>query len=216
MRGALHRLRLVSPAAIALLLAGCASAPRVPPAPLVQSSTFQIFQGDSLVATEQVVRFNDRMEGSVELVGRARAEYVAYMDGGGPIWRFDAQVRPWEGTSIGYDLSAQFVGDSILIERTEPIRSSERRAGGPVMPYLHPSPALIEQLVRRAINSGENPFEVRVWFPTRGVTPLARVTRVTSRIMDVMIAGGQMRVWLDDFGMVLAEVPSLGWLIQRR
>jgi hypothetical protein len=211
-------LRLVPAPALALLsvLSGCASARSLPPSIPFQQTEFQILEGDSLVATERVSRFADRLEGSIELIGRARAEYVAFLGDSATVRRIEAQVRPWQGTSFGNAVAVDFVGDSIITERTLPIPSTQRRMGGPAMPYMHPSPALLEQVVWRALQMGDPDSEVRLWFPTRSISMVARVHRVSARVADIEIAGGTIRVWLDQFGLMLAEVPALGWLIQRR
>jgi hypothetical protein len=47
-------------------------------------------------------------------------------------------------------------------------------------------------------------------------TTNARVTFVSNRVVDVSIAGVQFRAWIDEFGLLVAEAPSNGWLIQRR
>jgi hypothetical protein len=212
---ALRHPALPAVAAAALLL-GCASARPVVPLGPLQQNDFQIFEGDSLVATEHVDRYADRMEGAIELIGRARAEYVAFLGDSARIRRIEAQVRPWQGTSFGNAVAVDFRGDSVVTERRLPIPSTERRAVGPVMPYMHPSPALIQQIVWRALQLGDPDSEITIWFPTRSISMPVRVHRVSTRIADVEIAGGKIRVWLDQFGLLMAEVPALGWLIQRR
>jgi hypothetical protein len=204
-----------APAALLLLL-GCASLPPLPATIPIQETDFQILEGDSLVATEHVVRYADRFDGSIELIGRARAEYVAFLGDSATVRRIEAQVRPWQGASFGNSVAVDFAGDSIITQRRLPIPSTERRMVGPVMPYMHPSPALLEQTVWRALQLGDPDAEVTLWFPTRSISMPVRVHRVSTRIADVEIAGGRIRVWLDQFGLLMAEVPALGWLIRRR
>jgi hypothetical protein len=178
---------------------------------------FVIYRGDSLVATEHLVRYSDRIEGTVELMGQARASYTATLGPGRSIRRIESHVAPWSGENEGNALSADFVGDSIFIERTLPLPSATRRGGGPMpIPYLHPSPGLLERIVMRGIEIGGDPSEVPIWYVTPNAARLARVHRISTRVVDVEMAGGRIRVWLDEFGLVMAEVPSLGWLIQRR
>jgi len=201
-----------------LFLLGCATAPAAPPgaARVVRTSEFVIYQGDSLVASEQAAEYTDRIEGSIEVVGRARAHYTAWVGEAYTVRRIEAQVLPWRGGSMGNAVNVDFVGDSVLVERTLPLPSLQRRGGGAALPYLHPSPVLLERVVFRALQQGVNPADVRLWLATNNAAITARVTFVSARVADVQMGQTEMRVWLDDFGLVMAEVPSLGWLIQRR
>jgi hypothetical protein len=214
----LHRLTLrFASGLVALGLAGCAGA--FPPAgaqPL-QSADFVIYQGDSLVASERVNHFPDRIEGTIEVTGRARVSYLARLDSRNSIDHLEMETWPWEGEPIANSrVAADFVGDSIFVYRTLPLPSTRRLGGGRAVPYIHPSPALLEQIVLRALRMGGSPAEVRVWFMAQNGATYANVSFVSARVADVRILGGTFRVWMDEFGLLLAEVSQLGWLVQRR
>jgi hypothetical protein len=202
-----------------LAVAACATASSLdPPQPQpLQTADFVIYQGDSLVASERALHFPDRMEGAIEVTGRARVSYVARMDERSLIERIETRIRPWEGEALANnDITVRFLGDSIFVDRTVPTASTRRYGGGRAVPYIHPSPALLEQIVLRAVRMGGSPAEVRVWFVTQNGPTYASVSFVSARVADVVIQQRTVRVWLDDFGLLLAEVPSLGWLVQRR
>jgi hypothetical protein len=200
-----------------IVLAGCATAfPPIEPQPL-QTSDFVVYAGDSLVASERVNHYPDRIEGNIEVTGRARVSYLARLDSRNAIDHMEMQTWPWEGEAIANSrVSADFVGDSIFVNRTLPMASTRRVGGGRAVPYIHPSPGLLEQIVLRALRMGGSPAEVRVWFMAQNGATYASVSFVSARVADVRILGDTFRVWLDEFGLMLAEVPQLGWLIQRR
>ena len=205
--------------ALQLVLGSCATSQPSPPRPLFQVSDFQILRGDSVIATEQVLTYADRIEGTIELVGRAQAEYVAFLADSARIRRIETRVTR-QGAATGNALNLEFASDSVFIERTQPIPSSERRATGPVMHYLHPSPGLLEQILRRAIRTGApsevEPRVMKIWLVGYNRDTEAKLSFVSLRIVDMELAGTPIRIWLDEFGIQLAEVPSLGWLIQRQ
>jgi hypothetical protein len=204
--------------ALLFVVGGCATSQPSPP-PLFQLSEFQILRGDSVIATEQVLTYADRIEGSIELMGRARAEYVAFLADSARIRRIETRITR-QGGGTENAMSLEFASDSVSIQRTLPFPSSERHATGPVMPYLHPSPGLLEQILRRAIRTGApteaEPRVMKVWLVGYNRATDAKVSFVSPRIVDVELAGTPIRVWLDEFGIQLAEVPSFGWLIQRQ
>jgi hypothetical protein len=198
-------------------LLACATASTFDEPVPIQTADFVIYAGDSLVASERALHFTDRLEGAIEVPGRARVSYVARMDERSLIERIDTQIQPWEGVAIANnEVAVRFVGDSIFVDRSLPAPSTRRYGGGRAVPYIHPSPALLEQVVMRALRMGGNPAAVRVWFVAQNGPTYAHVSFLSARVADVEIQGSSFRVWLDDFGLLLAEVPSLGWLVQRR
>jgi hypothetical protein len=211
---------------LVLVAFGCATSPAADPPPAqplqtadlaLQTADFVIYRGDSLVASERALHFPDRMEGTIEVPGRARVSYVARLDDRGLIERIETQIRPWQGEALANnDITVRFVGDSIFVDRSIPAATTRRYGGGRAVPYIHPSPALLEQVVMRALRMGGNPAAVRLWFVAQNGPIYARVSFVSARVADVEIQGSSFRVWLDEFGLLLAEVPSLGWLVQRR
>jgi hypothetical protein len=214
--------------------AGCARAappvgatPALPAITLRQSSEFTIYAGDSIVAIERVDHHVDRIESVVEVIGRARDVYTAYRDSGNVIRRIVSRVTPWTGVTATNSVDVEFRGDSVIAQHLEPVRYTVRRTrpgGVGPMPYIHPSPALLEQLILRALRERaqftalDEPerVDLRVWLVNYNRTANARVTFVSNRVVDVEVAGVGFRAWMDEFGLMLAEVPSLGWLIQRR
>src|SRR5688572_19421984 len=80
-----------------IVLAGCATAfPPIEPQPL-QTSDFVVYAGDSLVASERVNHYPDRIEGNIEVTGRARVSYLARLDSRNAIDHMEMQTWPWEG-----------------------------------------------------------------------------------------------------------------------
>lgn len=200
-----------------LVLAACATARPVTERQPLQTADFVVYQGDSIVASERASHFQDHIEGTIEVTGRARVSYNARLGARNLIDHIEMETFPWEGEAIARNrVAVDFVGDSIFVNRTVPLPSMRRVGGGRPVPYIHPSPVLLEQIVLRALRMGGNPAQVRVWFVGQNGATYASVSFVSGRVADVQILGSSFRVWMDDFGLLMAEVPQLGWLIQRR
>jgi hypothetical protein len=214
-----------------LLMVACATAPPQPSAPALEAVEFIVLQNDSIIASEEQRIYADRIAGSVAVLGLARMDYVAYTGRDDRIYRLEAHIMPWRGQPRGDSVAVQFRGDSVYVERIRPIRYTDVHGGGTAIPYLYPSPGLLEQVAVAAMHSAANvqlqggnpqfrsgsaPMEVRVWLVALNTSTTAQVYVYPDNVYDIELAQRRIRVWLENGRMVRAEVPALGWLIQRR
>jgi hypothetical protein len=207
-------LRALLPAAL-LLFTGCApSAPRGtwPPPEIAE---FVILQGDSVVATERISRTLDRLTGEIEMRGVARAQYIATLSGIGTMTAVHVSLRPWTGPGEEA-VSVELRGDSVVVRSSAwgglPQSFAERLGNV----YVHPSPALLELILRRALLSGDSTADVRVWLLTQNTPATARLTTMPDGRVRLDMAGTPVYLTHDNGYVLRAEVPALGWVVERR
>jgi hypothetical protein len=200
----------------ALCLQACAATPQATGAALpLESFTFLIRDGDAVVARERVRVFADRFEAEIEVPGQAHANYVAWYGAAGAIARIDVVFRPAAGAPPTDGQSVVFAGDSVRVERA--IHATIPRAyeaGAGAVPYLHPSPMLLQRIVTSAMERGAE-AAVPVWLVASGNRTSAQVRFDSPEIAIVRMAGTELRVWLLDGRVIGGEVPSIGWIFQR-
>jgi hypothetical protein len=206
-------LHILLPALV--LYGGCTtSAPQAgwPPPELAE---FVIQQGDSVVAIERTARTLDRLTGEIEMPGVARAQYIATLSGIGTITTLQATLRPWSGPGE-QAVSVDLMGDSLVVRSSEwaglPQAFAERASNA----YVHPSPALLELIVRRALLSPDSAADVRVWLLNQNAAATARVEPAQDGRLRVDLAGTAVYLVHENGYLLMAEVPTLGWMVQRR
>lgn len=213
--------RWVPPVAAAILLAGAAppSTPRTAPT----RGSFAVLLGSDTIATERFTRSDDRLEGELTPRGPLAAQQPAFRYDAA--LRHDASVARFVLTPFGANAgaegagtqSATFQGDSMFLVRgADSVRRATPRG---TLPYVNPSPALLEQIVRRARALGGNPGGAPVQVPVLAggaqSTP-ATVTFASADSARVDLANTDVRLRVDGAGAVLGgSVPAQGVTIVR-
>lgn len=211
-------------AAAAVLLAGAApfSTPRTAPT----RGAFAVLLGSDTIATERFTRSDDRLEGELTPRGPLAAQQ--------PAFRYDAALRPDASVARfvltplgatgsptagggGVQQSATFQGDSVLL--VQGADSVRRAAPRGAVPYLNPSPSLLEQIVRRAHalggTRGDAPVQVPVLVGAGQSTP-ASVTFPAADSVRIDLANTVVMLRVDNVGAVLGgSVPAQGVTIVR-
>jgi len=196
-----------------LLLAACAPQPAAV-WPAAEHTVFVIHQGDSVIATERTTRTLDRLEGEISMPGQARAQYVAELTGPGFVRTLRATISAWSGPARE-TLTVDLAEDSLVVRSTRwnELPQTFRPAAAAV--YLHPSPALLEILLRRALITGDSAPEVRVWLANQNTPATARFTPVEGRVR-IDFAGTRVYVVHENGTLIMGEVPALGWVFSRQ
>jgi hypothetical protein len=210
----MHVCRSIMIGAAILLPTACGTRSPEPDWPALEHTEFIIQQGDSIIATERTARSLDRLRGEISMPGVARAEYVATLSGPGTLTSLHATLRPWTGGGEEA-ITVRLLGDSLTV-------ASSRWDGLPqtfdtpaTAVYLHPSPALLELLLRRALLAGDTVASVPVWLVNQHAPTTARV-HVTDGQTWIDIAGTRVRVVHEDGYLLMGEVAELGWVFTRR
>jgi hypothetical protein len=195
------------------LVAGCATAVTEQPIAL-DAAEFVIMAGDSVVATERTTRTLDRLHGEIRLTGQARASYVAELSAPGTVQTLSADIAAWQGAGVE-TLRVELGSDSLVVEssRWNNVRQAFRPGAAAV--YLHPSPALLEILLRRALVTGEAEPQVRVWLANQNTPAIASFREVDGRVR-IDMAGTTVYVTHENGTLLMGEVPALGWVFHRR
>jgi hypothetical protein len=202
---------------LGLTATACATTPPAaqPDAMPLEEVSFTIRRGDAIVATEQARLFADRIESEIEVVGQAHVTYVASYAPDGLIGRMEAIYRPERGAQPRDGMAITFSGENVRVERLVlmPLTRSHRTAAGS-LPYLHPSPLLLEQIVRRAVAQGGD-GDVPIWLVSSEAANMAHVRFESPEIAEIRMSGSTLRVWMLGGRLVGGEVPALGWVFHR-
>lgn len=207
----------------ALLLAACTAAPGASTAPVPQpadEAVFALRQGENTVVTERFTRTADRLEVEMTLTGGPRVVYEADLRPDASVARIDVRgYAPGAGPDAApaQTSTGVFVGDSVMLSRGDGGESDRRATVAGVVPYLNPSPSLMEQIVRRARVIGTGRVEVPVWMPGEGGQNATASVDLTTPGEAVLTLGGvDVRLQVDERGRVLGgTVPSQGLTLVR-
>jgi hypothetical protein len=201
-------------AALALTVAACAPRSAGVPWPPPDYTEFVILQGDSVVATERTARTMDRLEGEISMPGQATARYVATLTGVGTVDRVEVTTEAWSGPGRE-TVSVQLYGDSLVVasSRWNGLPQTFRTAAAGV--YLHPSPALLELLLRRAMLEDVPGTAIPIWLVNQNAPATARVS-TENGVTWLELAGTRIRLVHENGHVVMGEVPALGWQFHRR
>jgi hypothetical protein len=180
--------------------------------PPPELTEFVITAGDSLVATERTARTLDRLEGEITMPGRARARYVADLSGPGALRTLRTTVEATPGGAVEAT-TVELRSDSVIVRSSRWNDLPQGFATPAAAVYLHPSPALLEILLRRALVAGT--AEISVWLVNQNTPTTARVEMVDGRT-ELHFAGTRIRIVHENGYIMMGEVPSLGWTFHRR
>lgn len=199
-------------ATAAILLPACAQRPPAPAWPPLEHAEFIVTHNDSVIATERTARSLDLLEGEITMPSRARVRYAATLTGPGTVSRLEARLAS----------PTTPLEDAITIELGDTLTVSSSRWGGMAQPfpavaavYIHPSPALLEILLRRALIAEDPSAPLRVWLVGQNAAATARM-HVSDGETFIEMAGTRVRIVHDNGYILMGDVPSLGWVFRRR
>lgn len=191
----------------------------VAPSPSVAvEGRFVLTQGSDTIGTEHFSRTSDRLRAEFTARGVEAFRYDAELAPDASVKRIRLTVRPPAGGA--QTSTAAFAGDSVTLTREAP-GDSARRARRPVapgsVPYVNPSPSLMEQIVRRARALGGGTASVPVFVGGAGpanVTAVVDFAASDSARLD--LGGVSVLLRVDGAGAILGgSVPSQRLTISR-
>ena len=195
----------------ASLLALAATTSPLATAPARDGFTLQL--GRDTIAVERFSRTPARLEGELSLRGAGiRIAYVVmYAADGAP-----SMVTTWVFRGAEKDDPAQkaemvFVGDSVIVDVRPGGGRQVFASPHGAMPYANPSMAMIEQMIRRARETGRDSTNVDVFLLVGGSTVPMSVRRLGADSVRANLAGVEMRFAVDERGGLLGgRIPSQG------
>jgi hypothetical protein len=190
-----------------------------PTPPAVEQFQYLLKQGTTTIATEKVSRSGDRLEAELSLP-QQRVVYTAALRPDETISRIDVQVfAPSASTTPTAVSSAAFQGDSVVLQSKsgDSTRTERRAVARNAVPYLNPSPSLMEQIVRRARAVGGATVEVPLWVPGSGSAAVsATVTFPEAGKARLSVGGTDIDVTLDASGRVMGGLVAAQNLVIER
>jgi len=216
--------RLLAPAL--LLCAACAPAPAVQPQPVhaaAEEVTFILRQGAAAVITERSRRVDDRLEAELTITGGPRVAFEARLLSDASVSRIAvrqfAAGTPAAGAPA-MESTATFEGGTVRLTMTqgETTETLEREAVPGSVVFINPSPALMEQIVRRARAMGVERAEVPIWIAAEGGQNAVAVVEFTAADAARLTLGDtEIVIQTDARGRLLGgSVPAQALTIERR
>jgi hypothetical protein len=222
------------------LLLGAACVQRAPPAPPATNLPapppaqhpapiegpervgYVVRRGADTVVVERTSRSRDLLSGDLAVRGQANVEYQVTLDPTATVSRLVIGIVPPAAgptAAVGQRSTAEFRGDTVVIEtvRGDSARSIRLATREGAIPYINPSMALAEQILRRARVIGGTQVELPVFLTTGSIqTVTAAVTFVGNDSARVAFGGTELRLATDEAGRVLGgTVPAQGLTIER-
>ena len=201
------------------------AAPVLPPP---ERAAFVVRRGADTVVVERFALTRDLLSGDIDVRRQGSIEYQASLDfPTQTVTRILVGVVPAntpKGTAT-QRATAVFRGDSVIVENVsgDSTRTSRYATQAGAVPYLNPSMAMAEQIVRRARVVGgpqgrpANPVPLPVFVAgTGGQTVVATVTFAGEDSVQLNLAGTALRFAIDrSLRIVGGAVPSQGLTIVR-
>lgn len=209
---------------VLLLAAACATPTRGPaPAPTVETGTFTLRSGPTPLASERFQRSPGALEVELTTPIGVRVSYAARLRDDASVSFIDVREYP-PGAAAGEPPMQQstgtFVGDSVLLSlnRGGETQVARRATTRGVVPYINPSPSLMEQVIRRARALRGPRVSVPVWLPTGGgQNATATVDFTTADSARLELGGVQLLLRVDAEGRVLGgAIPAQGLTLDRQ
>ena len=178
---------------------------------------FTLLMGRDTIAVERFTRTSAKLEGELSLraAGLRIGYVIEYAADGAPSHAVTWAFRGNEGGDPMQKADLVFRGDSVIAE-VRPGGTQRFTSPRGSQPYANPSMAMIEQLVRRARSSGQDPATVNLLLLSGGQTLPVTVTRLGADTVVVSLAGVEMRLAADASGRVSGgRIPSQGILVTR-
>jgi len=210
-----------------LALVGAPVALLVPASPLAAQATngadiLVLLAGSDTLAVERLQRTATRLEAELLVKpANARFTYTVEVDASAAATRLVNAFR--QGTADRASAPAQsaearFTGDSVFVDVSGGGRGATQRFGTRrgAVPFLNPSFALVELIIRRARVMGGDSVEVPVWNLQGGTTTAARVVRLGADSVVVYLGAVPARLAVGADGEILGGgVPSQGLRVVR-
>ena len=224
--GAVYRAMLprLAVAPFLLLALACTTTRSTGGAPTIpEQGTFILREGTTALVTERFQRSAGALEADLMTPIGVRVAYAARLRPDASVSFID--VRQYAPNATTGDPPMQqstgtFEGDTVLLSlnRGEATTQAARRATVPgVVPYINPSPSLMEQVVRRARALRGRRVDVPVWLSSNGgqnVTATVEFTTPDSARLE--LAGTSILLRLDPEGRLLSgAIPAQGLILER-
>ena len=201
------------------------AAPVLPPP---ERAAFVVRRGADTVVVERFALTRDLLSGDIDVRRQGSIEYQASLDfPTQTVTRILVGVVPAntpKGTAT-QRATAVFRGDSVIVENVsgDSTRTSRYATQAGAVPYLNPSMAMAEQIVRRARVVGgpqgrpANPVPLPVFVAgTGGQTVVATVTFAGADSVQLILGGTTLRFAVDRNGRIVGGVvPAQGLTIER-
>ena len=188
-----------------------------------EQGSFALKEGTATLASERFQRSAGALEVELMTPIGVRVTYAARLRPDASVSFID--VRQYAPNAPAGDPPMQhstgtFEGDSVLLslDRGDGVTQVARRATvRGVVPYINPSPSLMEQVVRRARALRGRRVDVPVWLPNGGgQNATATVEFITPDSARLELAGTQLLLRIDAQGRVLGgSIPSQGLTLER-
>jgi hypothetical protein len=175
-------------------------------------------QGSDTIGSEHFSRTKDRLRAEFTARGMEAFRYDAELAPDASVKRIRLTVRPPAGGA--QTSTAAFAGDSVTLTREAPgdsARSARRPAAPGSVPYVNPSPSLMEQIVRRARALGGGTASVPVFVGGAGPANVTAVVDfAASDSARLELGGVSVLLRVDGAGAILGgSVPSQRLTISR-
>jgi hypothetical protein len=207
--------------ALVTLAVASATVLAAPPAAAQETGTFTLTQNGNEIATENFTRTADRLETELLVTGRARIATEADLADDAMVDRIEIRVFPPGNPDADpiQTTAAEFGADSVHVEQPIGTPSAGQPAVRGTVPFLNPSPAHMEQIIRRARALNGDNVTVQIWMPTQGagqVVP-AQVTFNDDGSVTLGLGSTPVELQVDDEGRLThGEIPSQGVVIERQ
>ena len=169
--------------------------PRLLPAQQGDAFVLLLASGDT-IAVERITRTADRLAGELLMPSAGvRFSYTATLAPDATVTRLENALRPAAAERTAPPQQSAvitFQGDSAIAVVTQGDRSVTQRLGSRqgALPFINPSFALVEQLVRRAFVIGGDSVSVPTFLVQGGQTLSVSIRRLGSDSVIVDLAGG--------------------------
>ncbi|HEX8694169.1 MAG TPA: hypothetical protein VF746_17235 [Longimicrobium sp.] len=212
-----------------LLLAACtppATETTTAPAPAPRAAAaapdrgvFALVQGGTDVFTESFTRTPERLETVLTGPAGNRAAITADLATDATVTRIRVEEFRRADTVAARTSEAVFMGDSVFLEQAGqgPPLSARRQIPAGSIPFVNPSPSLLEQIVRRARAIGGSPVQVPIWAASGGGQPATATVILEGNQARIQISNVEVQLTLDESGRVFGGgVPVQGLTLERR
>jgi hypothetical protein len=185
-----------------------------------ESGRFVLSQAGSEVATERFTRTSTSLDGELRIVTGQRVTYNARLEAG-VVAQITLKVyAPDDTVKAAQTAVFTFGADTVTLETTRNGAAVVEKRAAPrgTIPYVNPSAALMQEIIRKAKASGATTTSVSVAILAAPQQVLT-VPVTFSSPTDVTMSFGQADVHLiiDDAGRVLSgEVAGQGLTIERK
>jgi uncharacterized protein len=171
-----------------------------------QTAQFVLRSGADTLSIERFTRSRDRLEGTLLLKptgSRVAYKLVLAPDATVSLATMDmGRASDAQGAAPEHHAELSFQGDSVVVSTTPGgvLRIATERGA---IPYVNPSMAMIEQVVRRARTKGGDSVRVDLFAIAGGRTIETRVNRLGADSVVVGVGGIEMRLAVNAAGDIL-------------